>query len=400
MKRITIFLLLFHTFILTSLDAQQGETWTNREDLSYFSGSLMKADIEEDLILISNFIESNPDDPLGYIHRARLYASLNRPAESQLDLKVASLLNPLAQMYIKPSLRSEYAAKKSYGYDYKNLEGAFVKSPSRYDDYQKMFENLSAEHSQDSIIVKVIEELNNKNVDEAELLLSNVVVTDLNRALIHDLAGKILLKRMDYGNAIKSFTRAIEEDPLFSIAYHNRSLCYKLIGDYDKAEEDLKTAISINDNISLFYFTYAKLNERNGDENAALEYYSKALEIDADYEEALVNYSQLLKGLGDYEMGLMHLNEAIIKNPDIVENNFLKANLHFIYGDFESAINEYDDFLAKYPDDSDARFNLGLSKVLLRNYEGGCLEITNSLEIEDSKKRRNLYNMFCEDYGK
>ncbi len=391
MRKAFYLFLLFQFTHLSIIDAQRNEYWLNSGDLSLRQNELQ--------IALKNYnfhIENNPDDPIGYLKRARLYEAIGRKSESYLDIQVAERLNPLSLMIVNPAMRSKYSAKKSYGYDFQNLDEAFIKSPSKLKEYKSLLDRLSLEHSQDSLLLDVIYEINSMNLDNAESLLLQIRETTLNQALKYDLAGKIQMKRMNYDQAIENFSKAIESDSLFAIAYHNRSICYKLKGQYQKAEADLDQAISINDNISLFYFTYAKLNERKGTDQAALEYYSKALEIDEDYAEALVNYSQLLKGLGEYEEGLKYLNKAIGQSPNKIENKFHKANLHFVYANYEQAISEYDSFLDEHPQDADALFNKGLSMILMRRTPDGCQEIESSLVIKDSDKRRNLFNMFCD----
>jgi len=343
----------------------------------------------------NNYIDINPNDPVAYLYRARFYEATGRRSESKMDMAVAQQLNPLVMLHFSPELRQQHSAKKSYEYNYNDLEASFVKSPSRYKEYQAIFNELSLAHSQDSLIQIVIQELANKDLDKAEKKLSEIKVNSLNKAVILDLTGKIYLKRMDYQNAINAFSEAIEENPQFSIAYHNRGICYKLIGELDKAEADLKQAINLNDNISLFYFTYAKLNEKQDRNQLAMNNYSKAIELDNDYQEALVNYSQLVKVLGDYDTGLNLIKEAIDKNENVDQNRFFLANLHFVYGDFHQAINEYENFLDSYPNDEEALYNLGLSHILIRESAEGCNLIDQSLRIKDSTKRLEVYNMFC-----
>jgi len=390
MRNAIVLVLFSLLFQLPNLQAQRNEYWLNSGELS-----IRQNELETALKNYNFYIENNPDDPIGYLHRARLYEAMGRNTESYLDVQVAERLNPFSLMIVNPAMRSKYSAKKSYGYEYEDLDKAFIKSPSKLKEYQMLFDKLSVDHAQDSLLLEVIHELSLKNIDKAELLLSKVEKTYLNKALMYDLAGKIQMKRLNYTKAIELFTTAIEEDSLFAIAYHNRSICYKLNGEYDKAEADLDTAIDINDNVSLFYFTYAKLNERRGTDEIALDYYSKALEIDEDYEEALVNYSQLLKGLGEYDEGLIYLNKAVNNNPGLIENRFHKANLHFVYANYDKAIIEYNKFLDEHPQDGDALFNKGLSMILMREISDGCGEIERSLDIKDSEKRRNLFNMFC-----
>jgi tetratricopeptide (TPR) repeat protein len=381
---------MFYLIPLNNVLAQQNEYWLQSGDIA-----LKQANLQIALKNYNYFIENNSEDPIGYLHRAKVYSLMGRNMESKMDILIAQRLNPLSLMYVNPSLRSKYSAKKSFDFNYKDLSEAFVKSPSRYKDYKKIFEDLDIAHSQDALIEEVIYELNNKNIDKAEDLLSTIKSTELNQALLYDLYGKIHLKRLEYRKAIESFSKAIDINPKFSIAYHNRGLCYKLTGDLKKAEDDLKSAIDLNSDISLFYFTYAKLNEKKGKTKLALEHYSKALEIDEDYEEALINYSQLLKGLGEYETAISFLDEVVIKNPNNEDYKFHKANLYFVYGDFDKAIKEYRNFLDKYPRDKDALFNLGLSEILIRKTDKGCTDIENSLEINEIEERRYIYNMLC-----
>jgi len=334
-------------------------------------------------------------DPMEYATGARLNQAMGNNLESQLDLMISKRLNPLSLMVLDPVIRSKYSAKKIYGYNYNNLEDAFIKSPSKYEHYKKIFDKLDLEHSQDSLITIVLDKLNNLEIDEAENTLKTIKIYDNNKAIVYDLYGKIYMKRNDPTLAIKYFDMSIKANPAFSIAYHNRSICHKLLGSYDLAKKDLLNAISLNDNISLFYFTQAKLNEKIGDKEAALNSYENAMSIDENYKEALINYSQLLKGLGQYEEGAKYLNIAVSENVGTSENIFLEANLNFIYGEYDKAISGYEIYLKDYPNDSESIFNMGLSKLLLRNNEEGCKDLSRSISIEDNIEHRKLHQMFC-----
>ena len=378
-------------FICSLCIAQQYENnW-----LSAANNYHKKADFVRALKNYNLYIDNNPDDPMGYIYRARMYETMGRKSESQIDLKIAQRLNPLSLMVVDPSLRSRYSAKKIYEFNFKKLDDAFVKSPSRYEDYEKVLDQLAVNHSQDSLITLIIERLNRFDVDRAEKLLNEVSARPHNEAIVYDLYGKVYMKRNDYETAIDYFNLAIEANPSFPIAYHNRSICYKLLGEYELAEQDLSTAISLNDDISLFYFTQAKLNERIGDYESALSSYKKALNKDENYREALINYSQLLKGLGDYEEGLKLLNQAIAESDDQMEIDFLEANINFIYGEYEEAISGYRSYLKFLPNDSSALFNLGLSRILIRQNQQGCKDLRRSIEISDEEEHRELYQLFC-----
>lgn len=377
--------------IALPMPAQQLSEWIVLGHNSYKQG-----DVPAAILYYNKHIELKPNDPLGYLYRAKIHQANGNNYLSQLDLRIAEQLNPLSLMYINPALRSIQQAKKSYDYNFENLDENFVKSPTRLEEYKKVLQELDLGHSQDSLIEVALTYLNKKNIDKAEEVLEQIQLTNLNKAIVLDLKGKVTLKRGEYNKAEKLFLRSISHDSNFVIAYHNLSICYSLLGQHEKAIENLNKAISLKDDVSLFYFTLAKLNEINGDNNEAIENYKRALSIDIEYEEALVNYSQLLKSLGEYEEGMIYLTKAIdITNED--QKIYFEANLQFVYGEYDESLKLYESYLLKNPNDPDAIYNSGLTKILLNHHAEGCLDIEESLGLKQNNKRQNLYNLFCDN---
>jgi tetratricopeptide (TPR) repeat protein len=383
-------ILLLSIFIPLTLFSQEEKDWLNIGDVEF-----RQSNFQEALNAYSMHIEINPDDPRGYIHRARTNSVMGQDRAKALDLRIAQGLNPYSFMYLDTKSRLNNYAKKLYDFDENAMKASFTKSPLKYDDYVKYLEQVADNHSKDSLILLSISLLNDKRLLEAEKVIYSIQPNDANAALIDDLKGLLYFKGGDLQNAIDYFTAAINDNPEFAIAYHNRAICYKLLGDFDKANQDLKTALDLNNEISLFYFSLAKLNEKTNDVDAALGYYKKAIALDDEYKEAIINYSQLLKGLGEYETALNLLQKAIDKNPEEYEHYFLKANLHFVYGEFDEAIENYKTYLIKNNNDADAYYNMGLSNILARNNEQGCYDIEYSLRIESNDKRVEIFDSFC-----
>ena len=357
--------------------------------------SFNQNDLERGLYNFSQHIEHHPQDPMGYIFRAKIYKALGRKNESDLDLKIAQRLNPLSLMIVNPSLRSRTVSKNLYGFTYSDLNAPFVKSLSNYENYEDVLTQLELYHSQDSLISSALSYLIKFDVDQAESVLNQISINENNKALVNDIYGKIYMKRGKYSQALGYFDKSIEADPSFSIAYHNRSVCHKNMGDIENAKNDLENAISLNDNVAVFYFSQAKLNESLGNNKEAKLNYEQALEIDGNYKEALTNYAQILKSLGQYSEGVKYLNQAMTSETE--ENIFLEANIDFIYGEYEKAIEGFEKFITIHEDNSSAHFNLGLSKILLRKPAEGCLDIEQSLLLNPSEKHQDLYDLFCQN---
>jgi len=387
MKKFLIIFFLIPVVTLISY-GQNDEKWFTLGKISFSQN-----DLQQSLFNFSHYIEDYPQDPIGYIYRAKIYKALGRNDESDLDLEIAERLNPLSLMIVNPSLRSQSLSKNLYSYSNVDSTEPFNKSLSNYDSYKNKIEELDLFHAQDSLITSSLNHLIKYEVNKAELVLNQVNINNNNKAIVYDIYGKIYMKKGDYRKALEYFNKSIEADKGFAIAYHNRSVCYKNMGNIASAKKDLDTAISLNDNVAVFYFSKAKLNQSLGNKKKAKANYEQALELDNDYTAALTNYAQLLKNLGEYGEGVKYLNQAIDSDTD--ESLFLEANIDFIYGEYEKAIVGFENYLDIHADDSSALFNLGLSKILLRRTDEGCSHIEESLLYKEKEKHQNLYNLFC-----
>jgi len=374
---------------ITLFGQQSNDAWLTQGNNNYRQGDYKRA-----LMNYENYIQIQPEDPVGYLLRARVHEVMGNTGLSQVDLNIAQNLNPLSLIHINPALRSIHLARKSYDYNFENLNKAFYKSPAKLTAYKSVLDQIDLGHSQDSLIDLVLKHLNNKDIIQAESILDEIEVNPMNQSIILDLKGKALMKQGKYVKAKDVFIEAINHNPRFAIAYHNLSICYSLLDQQEEAKINLMKAISLKDDVSLFYFTLAQLNEGNSNNEDAIENYEKAISLDSEYKEAMVNYSQLLKSLGEYEGGLSYLDKAI-NMVDDDERKYLEANLKFVYGEYDDALQLYKSYLLTHPEDGDALYNIGLTKILLRRSVEGCSDIDQSLTLQTDKEREKLHNLFC-----
>lgn len=341
-------------------------------------------------------IETYPDDPLGYIKRAKVYFFTGQEDLANTDLQMANSLNPFAFLYIDPDLRASSFATKTYHYDPAQSEDEFFKSPIKIDHYTKVLSDLDAMHAQDDILLEAMENIQEKDFDNALSLLNEVNQNELNTSVVLDLRGLIEYKKGNLEEALLLFDKAIIENPNFPIAYHNRSLVYKQLGFIDLAKKDLKKAISMNSNISLFHFTMAAVAEKNYDVQDAIDSYDKALQIEPNYNEAMHNYTVLLKRIGEYDDAMLLIDEGMASSPNDPIHKLTKGNLHFIFGEFHEAEEAYSDYVLYRDNDLEGLYNLGLTQLLLGKKFEGCLHIEATINDKTNKDRLLLYEHFCE----
>ena len=84
----------------------------------------------------------------------------------------------------------------------------------------------------------------------------------------------------DYDNAIIAFTKAIELDPNFALAYGNRSWVYIKLGQYEQAIADCTKAIELNPNLALAYNNRGWAYTELGQYEQAIADYNRAIELD------------------------------------------------------------------------------------------------------------------------
>ena len=350
------------------------------------------------LSTLTEYIELNQSDAEAYIKRATVYEILGQKQEKEKDLRYANYLNPFAYMYVDKRSRSRLYEKKQYDYDHSDDSPNFKKSPVNNKYYQLYLNDNLELHSQDSLLSKAILYLSQNDLQNTELILSDLEETDNIKGIVYDLRGVIELKKNRIKEAIEYFTLSIDHMPLFPLAYHNRAIAYKLQGNYEGAKDDLMTAINLNEDISVFYFTLAKLSERLENPDNAINYYQVAIEKNPQYLEARTNYSLLQKTLGNYDEAIIELEDIAINTDNESKSNFITGGFYLTFGEYEKAIDEFDEYLITHKDDSDALFNRGLAKILKGEKRNGCDDIDQSIEQNENPKRREILVSFCPDY--
>lgn len=89
--------------------------------------------------------------------------------------------------------------------------------------------------------------------------------------------GEFALRVGKWERAIDWFTKSIQDNPNFFVAYHNRAVAYSKMGEYDKSIEDLKKAVQLNPDYPDAYGLMGLVYEIKKDYPSALQVYREAL---------------------------------------------------------------------------------------------------------------------------
>jgi len=208
-----------------------------------------------------------------------------------------------------------------------------------------------------------------------------------NRALAHN-------KLENYNEAIKDYNKLIEINPINETAYYNRGNAKRDLEDFKGAIIDYSKAIKINPNLALAYKYRGISRIRLQDNLDAIKDFSKALEINPndetvyysrgivriffrDFDEAIQDFVKAVQINPNYDAAFKRINEA--KRKLEFYDNFIKNHREEEYvGEmkdlfkFETEVNPY----------ADAYYYNGMLKYELEDYLGAIEAFNKSIELK------------------
>ena len=144
--------------------------------------------------------------------------------------------------------------------------------------------------------------------------------------------GASLFGQGRYAEAIECFTKAIEKNPHFAFAYHNRGSAYGKMKNYTQAVAD----------------------------------FSQAIAIDANYATAYSGRGFAYYGLGDYERAAADFSKAVSINPNYAEAYYGRGNVYMTLGHYEEAVRDYEKALSLNPNLDAARQNIEMIRNAMK----------------------------------
>ena len=194
----------------------------------------------------------------------------------------------------------------------------------------------------------------------------------------------------DAEGALEAYDAIIAYDADLSDAYYLRGTVYLEQGDASTAKTDYVAAVSCSDaDYDLFLQIYQNLIEAGTQSSEAVVFLEKALSLggdsaqelsaqgyiyyllgDADTaqtyltqaaeagdEAALLYLAQIALDSGDYETALAYVEQGLaIEDGEYLQQfTYARISIYEYSGDFETAREWMEDYIAAYPDDEDAQ---------------------------------------------
>jgi len=208
----------------------------------------------------------------------------------------------------------------------------------------------------------------------------------------------------DHYGAIADYTKAIELDPNYVIAYINRGVMKAALKDYYGSIADFTKAIEIDPNFAIAYYSRGLSKDNLKDIYGAISDYTKAIEVYPYYEDAYYNRGNAKADLKDYYGAIADYTKAIELNPIFYQAYFNLANSKSELKDYYGAIVELTKLIELDPSFARAYYNRGNQKTKLEDYYGAIPDYTKVIEIDPNNalayRNRAVAKYFTKDiYG-
>ncbi|NOU17617.1 MAG: tetratricopeptide repeat protein [Bacteroidales bacterium] len=229
-----------------------------------------------------------------------------------------------------------------------------------------------------------------KNIDKKILLYTKAIDLDKNYALAYNNRGNAYSGKGDSDKAISDYNKAIELDSNNASAYNNRGVAYKEKGDFEKAISDYNKAIELDNNKASAYNNRGVAYKEKGDFEKAISDYNKAIELDSNNAMAYNNRGNAYSGKGDFEKAISDYNKAIELDNNSAGAYYNRGATYGEKGDFEKAISDYNKAIELDKNYIEPYLNLKESYITINEYENSLKVIYAEIESNDYEIIYNL----------
>ena len=358
-------------------------------------------------------IELQPDSPMGYFNLGSAYQIQQKHKEACEMLKKAVELDEEDEGF-KVAYAMSLVKTEQYNDAIDIYKKLLVQHPEK-DNYKlnliTCYEALGDVQTAIRMLEGIVY-LNPKFVIPAQKL-ANLYIQTNQPSKAKELYDKILLKNnptaetlhhyavlssslCDTDTAERILKKAIRMNPKMAHAHKDLAVIYLNKRLFDYAEDEFKTAMEIKPNDFEIIFEYGNFLYSTSKNQDAEIYYQKALELEPknvlaltfmalnklvlnqldeakkyimealhiNHHHEYIQYcaGRILFARGEYEDAKRYLVEAVAQNPDVETQNTL-ALTYYELGDYQQAINIFNNLQEKFPD------NVSILKSLAKCYE-------------------------------
>ena len=366
---------------------------------------------EEALSAYTMAIELDPDFAEAYLRRANLYRHRQEFSLAIADYNKAIRLNPYAEAFYDARVRTRILAMDLEGAEQDLADSRKIvrDQPNareqradaylmlgNYEAAQRELAPLLAAEFMDTVLALKQSQVLLGQGDLADAEAAARRALDLNplSSVAHDQLGLVLMARGEYAAARQAFEQALELNPEFALARFNRGMASLRLGDLEEALRDMDLAMALSRDFPNMHFARALTRKSLGDWGGALQDYNKALGFDAGFQQALFNRAVTRKMLGDYDGARRDAEQLVRWEPADPRIWNLRGNVALLFEQYTEAIEHYSRALALDDSYAEAWHNRGIAHLMRLEQLRGCPDLVRSAALGYTASER-VREAFC-----
>jgi tetratricopeptide (TPR) repeat protein len=193
-----------------------------------------------------------------------------------------------------------------------------------------------------------------------------------------NISGDRLFDKGDIEGSISEFQLALKLDPSNTNVHNSLGVCYGLMGEYEKAKVEFKSALKLKAKAVMPRYNLGFTSMLAGNRHKALDLFLEANTIDPNVFEIAFQTGRLLMEMNQPESGKKFLEHAAELEPDSGAVFRYLGECYTAIGDVEAAISAYKKAIKHNPSDA-----ASLSAM-------GCL-------FDEREENPEIALMFCQE---
>ncbi len=345
--------------------------------------ALRNMDYETALVHADNAVAQNQGIAESYMVRAEIRHRMGMVAEAAEDITIAQRLNPLAT--------DIYGVNGSGGIIntiyFQPKEFIIQANPEESLEYYKRKYLLLKKDQGESHpeFIALVNKLLISDVEEwVDMIprLNSLIIQYPQWPELYDLKGWIFTELGLWEEALDALSKSVSVEPRQPFSWYNLARYHLNDENQEMALKHLNAAISIDEELSILYFTRAALLKKMGDNKAAIKDYDKIIAIDEWHiPESYVNRGLAHKATGNYVDALNDINMAIELFPDLPFLYKNRGNLYLVMGMPQEALIDYSEAINIDDSFAEAYFNRAIVKIILLNNASACGDLNTAKSL-------------------
>jgi len=185
-----------------------------------------------------------------------------------------------------------------------------------------------------------------------------------------------------YKEAIEAYSRAIELNPRYADAYHNRGCAYGNLKDSAKAIEDLNRAIELAPRDADAYYNRGVAYQNLKDSAKAIADYNRAIEFAPRLAVAYSGRGTAYYDLKEYTKAIADCNRAIELNPGYPDAYYNRGAAYRNLKEYTKAIADYNRAIELNPKYALAYGGRGLAYYYRNDYQRAIQDFDYALQLD------------------